>query len=287
MSEKLPEYVTDALEMINHPSTIIEPPRKTLARKTGEGFEERDEPAWIKFSTAFKTEMPSISSNALKVWIYIALSVNYKGEAFPSIKTIANGVGLSHVTVLSDIKELENGGLLTVRRGEKRHNIYEITDDYVKIGRGEPVKNLYQSETVSKENAPIGIDSDKTSKDVFTLTRDNKIQQEIIDSANKTVDAVLRAELSPKAIQDAIRTHFQLIHRWENKYERQWMQWAMEEGITPELIEVAARRWKFDKTFNWQQPSLKKIQEHWLALISESQPPDDTPAPIVGARNYP
>lgn len=155
MSEDRPQYLTDALEMIgNQPATVIEPPRQIFERKPSGEFEEVSSPAWIKFSTAFKPELKKIDGNALKIWVFIALSVNYKGEAFPAIQTIAWAVDLSHTTVIAHLRELEKLGLLAVRRGEKRHNIYEISDDYVKVGRGEPVKNLESSFHTIPENDP-------------------------------------------------------------------------------------------------------------------------------------
>lgn len=90
--------------------------------------------------------------------------------------------------------------------------------------------------------------------------------ESIISSANRTVDGILRATLSPKSIQDAIRDYFRLTPRWEGKYEREWMQWAMEEKVTPEQIRGASELWRSDKRFNWSIPTLKGIHEHWLEL---------------------
>lgn len=159
MSEEPGKYITqdltDALEMMgkgyNEPATVIEPPRKTLRRKKGEDFEEHESPAWIKFSTAFKDELPEIGGNALKVWIYIALSVNYHGEAFPGIMTIAKGIGLSHPTVIDAIHELEALNMLTVRRENRKANIYSISNEYVAVGRTQLVKKFAQSEGTMKE----------------------------------------------------------------------------------------------------------------------------------------
>lgn len=180
MSEEPGTYRTDAddaLEMLGKgyhdgPSTVIEPPRKTLRRKKGEDFEEHESPAWIKFSTAFKDELPDIGGNALKVWIYIALSVNYRGEAFPGIMTIAKGIGLSHPTVLDAIRDLEALQILTVRRGEKRHNIYAISDDYVAIGKGQSVKKVAWSE------GDDSTDHERKSSNHETRVSSNKKEQE-------------------------------------------------------------------------------------------------------------
>jgi DNA-binding transcriptional regulator GbsR (MarR family) len=204
MSEDNAEYVTDASIMLGagYASVKIEPPRKVLERSGRGEFTEVDNPAWIKFSTAFKYELPDIDGNALKVWIYIALSVNYKGEAFPAIQTIAKSIGLSHTTVIAHIKNLEAMGLLTVKRGERRVNIYNIADDYVKIGRGEPVKKLDSSPQTSTDIVPTSKENSPTSKASFTLTRRTRINkkdfllskdeiQDVIKSANLAVDKML------------------------------------------------------------------------------------------------
>ena len=73
--------------------------------------------------------------------------------------------------------------------------------------------------------------------------------------------------LSPKAIQDAVAQFFKFTPNWEgNKFNRQWMQWAMDNNATPAQIEHAAKIYGSDKRFNWQHPNLKTIQENWLVL---------------------
>jgi len=78
------------------------------------------------------------------------------------------------------------------------------------------------------------------------------------------VDGIIKYALGPKDIQRAISKFFYLTPNWEgNKFNRQWMQWAIQEGVTPEQIETAARVWQ--TKFNIP-PNLKMIQEHWLSL---------------------
>lgn len=81
------------------------------------------------------------------------------------------------------------------------------------------------------------------------------------------LDGIIETQLKPKAIQDAIRTHFKLTPNWEMKSNRQFMQWAIQECVTPDQIKAAATLWGKDKRFNWAHPNLKGIQEHWLQLI--------------------
>lgn len=88
------------------------------------------------------------------------------------------------------------------------------------------------------------------------------------------VDGLIAYVLHPKAIRDAMATHFWLTPNWETKESRQFMEWANDEQITPEQIKKAAELWKSDKKFNWQHPSLKLVREHWLALTEVSTSPD-------------
>jgi len=98
------------------------------------------------------------------------------------------------------------------------------------------------------------------------------VPQSVTDSANKEVDYILKISLSPKAIQDAVAQFFLLTPNWQgNKFNREWTQWAVENGVTPAQIEYASKIWNSDKRFNWQQKSLKGIQEHWLELRGGKQ----------------
>ena len=272
MTEQPPEYVTDALEVIgSQPSVEIEHPRKIVTRKVrGEFFEETTTPAWVKFSTAFKDELSEIDGNALKVWIYIALSVDYKGEAFPAIQTIAQNIGLSHTTVIQHIKALEKIGLLAVRRKERRWNIYEITDDYVKIGKGEPVQKLESSRTTTKEIVPITKENDATTKASLTLTRSNKKKQDIKPPSRS------------KLIQDAMLLHFGLTVSPSWKAHLAWLKWAVEVvDMTPETIKYAAETWETDEDLNWKgkrmKPALSVLQTEW-ARIMDGYDPNQNPS---------
>ena len=81
------------------------------------------------------------------------------------------------------------------------------------------------------------------------------------------LDGILKYQLKPKAIQDSIKENFKLTPNWETKFNRQFLQWAIQEQITCEQIKHAAQVWGSDKKFNWAYPNLKGIQEQWLQLI--------------------
>lgn len=139
---------TEALEMLGkgyrpEPSIEIEPPRRVIHRVGGR-LEEVEKAAFVKLSTAFKDELPEIDGNALKVWVYLALSVNRNtGKANPGVRTIAAGTGLAPNTVTDAVERLEALGLLDVNRGEKRYNIYE------------PVAYVSASQTDPKESKSV------------------------------------------------------------------------------------------------------------------------------------
>ena len=256
MSEKKAEYkvdqsitqdLDDAIEMLGkgYPSVTIEPPRKLMEKR--KDFEEVSRPAWIKFSTAFKLEMKNIKPNALKVWIYIALSVNYSGVAFPGIRTIADNIGVSHQTVLTAIKELEDLGLLSVKRGEARHNFYQLSDDFVTIGRGtEPVQKLDQSNL----EAPIGLndtpdessglDSNKKEQDINKKDISSKEKPDLLDgilfyagqAVEQQIDVIEDVlNLLEKGLRRNIprQPDWQSLAKWIIKQDNlsEWITWYM------------------------------------------------------------
>jgi DnaD/phage-associated family protein len=84
-------------------------------------------PVFVKISTSLKNSLPSMDANALKVWLYLAFSLNRDTEqAHPGIRAIAKGCGLAPNTVTAAVKRLEAQGLLLVNREKRKCNIYEI-----------------------------------------------------------------------------------------------------------------------------------------------------------------
>jgi DnaD/phage-associated family protein len=128
-NEQAPDYIKDALEMSGsgyETAVEIESPRTVIQRRNGRNH-EIERAAFVKISTAFKPEMKDIDEIALKVWLYIALSVNRNsGKAHPGLRTIAEECKFAVNTVRAAIDRLENKYfLLTVHRNEKTYNIYE------------------------------------------------------------------------------------------------------------------------------------------------------------------
>jgi hypothetical protein len=90
------------------------------------------------------------------------------------------------------------------------------------------------------------------------------------------VDLFLDTQYHPAQLQQALADHFKLTPNWEAKYNRQFMEWAVDEKITPEQVRAAADLWRSDKRFNWQVPTLRGIQEHWLDLRGKPKKPIST-----------
>lgn len=270
MSEQVPEYLNDVMEMMGRgyeqPTVVIEPPRTIITRQNGR-MVEVEEPAWVKFSTDFKTELKTLDEYSLKVFLYIGLSVNWKtGTAWPGLRKIATDTGMDKDTAAKAVANLEKLEFLTIQKREGDSNIYKPVR-YISIGTVPP-----EGTPPSDESGELSLQTPELSHEspVKMHNKNNKKEQDIISSANKEVDYILQITLSPKAIQDAIRDHFRLTPRWESKYERQWMQWAIDEAkVTPEQIKVASEVWRSDKRFNWSIPTLKGIHEHWLELTEK------------------
>lgn len=117
----------------DEPSVVIERPRTIAERQANGEFVERTIPVFVKFSTSFKAELKNITGSELRVWTYIALSIDEKGTAFPGIRTIADALDISHQTVITAIEGLEKKNLLHVVREGRKHNIYQPSDEYVAI----------------------------------------------------------------------------------------------------------------------------------------------------------
>jgi len=146
MTEPKGDYVTqeevaDAAEMLgagyDHPTMIVEAPRKITVRKNGRNVEQ-EIPAWVKFSTEFKTELADLSEYSLKVFIYIGLSVNFDtGVAYPGIRKIAKDTKMDKDTVSKAVADLEEKGFLTIQKRDGNSNIYKPVR-FITIGRGVP-----------------------------------------------------------------------------------------------------------------------------------------------------
>lgn len=214
--EEQADYVTEAMDLLNgEPAAIIEQPRSRLVLRDGLG--EEWTVAWVKMSTAFKPHIKELRGSPLAVWLYLCLSINKQGVAYPGIRTIAEDTGYSHQGVLDAITILEEKGYLKVRRGERKFNLYE--PEFAAIGRvNEPSAsvNLVDSTDLTGQLLPAdessfsadessGVDLNKRNKKKqdITLTIENAIAtgQPITDKAFKQEQARTTA---PKQFENAL-----------------------------------------------------------------------------------
>lgn len=264
-------YIEDAVEMLGkgYESVRIEPERSVIRRVNGK-MEAYDIPAFVKISTSFKSEMAAISGDALKVWLFIALSINRNtGKANPGLRTISENVKLAVNTVRKCLQELESLNLLTVDRQSRKYNIYE-TPEYVSANRSEPTVSSRDTvtETVSNFQETVSNSVETVSPSVILNQKNQNNQKQ---PKGDLVDLEL-SKLPAISIRKAISDYFKLNVNWDTKTSRQWMEWATQEGITAEQIERAADTWRMDKQFNWQVPTLKGIFEKWQMLMEAGKP---------------
>lgn len=186
------ENDADGIAMIGEgyePSVIIEQAQTVLQRRNGK-LEAIDRAAFVKISTAFKSELSAISGDALKVWLFIVLSINRKTDvANPGLRTISKAVNLAVNTVQKCLFELERAGLLTVYRGEKRYNLYEVPE-YVSANRAEPTvsKRDTDLETVSNPDTSVSNSAETVSPSVILNQRNQRNQ---IGKRGDLVDGLL------------------------------------------------------------------------------------------------
>lgn len=154
--------VEEAFEMLGKgyeaPSVVVEPPRRRTERR-GKRMVQTEEAAFVKFSTEFKKELADLDAYALKVFIYIGLSINFEtGTAYPGVRKIATDTGMDKDTAGKAIKELEEKGFLKVWRKDGASNIYKPTS-YFAIGETVP-----HGRTVAKPSDFDAEPSDENAK---------------------------------------------------------------------------------------------------------------------------
>lgn len=209
-------------------------------------------------------ENPTLSWRAKGVLAYLlSRPDNWIVRLGDLVKRSPDGV----YAVRGAIKELKMAGHITRQVEREGGRIKQYVILVHEMPTSNLPTNLQQAEIPHAGNLTHNNnDSVNKNKDKDIALPQSK-NQEVKDKANKEVDYILKISLSPKAIQDAVAKFFLLTPNWEgNKFNRQWMAWAMQNDVTPAQIEYAANLWKSDKRFNWQQPGLKGIQEHWLEL---------------------
>ncbi len=182
------EEVDDAMEMLGRGYGSLEiHPQTTIIRRKGWEMVEEVVPAFVKISTGFKAELATIDGDALKVWLYIALSINRNTEqAHPGVRTIATACGMGQNKAIEKIKELESVGLLSVNREDRKYNIYEMPD-YVSANAKTASKAEAVDETASEKPQTASVNSqtafDPAASEV--LNQRNQIKPDIKSAFSK------------------------------------------------------------------------------------------------------
>jgi len=235
-AEKLAEegYITESVEMLqmgnDQPAAVIDPPR-TLKALRDSGLIEYRAWGWVKMSAKFIAHLKNLKGAKLAIWQCIALSIDEDGTCKTTIKQIGELTGYSHTEVIDSLKELEEMGYLAIDR-EGRGNIYQPV--FVARGGNNPqeslVKKLDSTSAHQLESSPARENSVSTFKRVkrVNIGNDSKSElQDIIDSANRTMDGLLSLSQAPgierQARIDAIlsvlaeRLHVRTTgRRWED-----------------------------------------------------------------------
>lgn len=249
MSENKPQYLTDALEMAG---IDLSAPKRTVQEMSG-------------FTPIFDVVADALGNVTASVhglaWRFCQME---DGVCKASLSTMGKLLNLDESTISRHMKMLVENGYFVDLTPDLRNRPHVYADTGKVVMRSRISARLADSKaTVAHSKATVA--ESGMSKDIKKESED---MATIVASANKTVDAILHGTLSPKAIRDAMAEHFKLTPNWEgNKFNRQWMEWAMENSVSPEQIKMAANKWRDDKQFNWQHPTLKAIQENWLRLM--------------------
>jgi DnaD/phage-associated family protein len=278
------EETQDAMEMLGkgyeHPSVVIEPPHVTMERRDN-AFKEVITPAFVKISTDFKDELATIDEVALKVWLYIALSVNrYSGKANPGLRTIAKGTGFAINTIQAALKRLETTyNLLTVDRESRKYNIYEplafvsanrntpslsvSADDTPQVGGDESVSN--DAESVSVEPESVSVLDESVSARVILNQRNQNNQKEpdAAFSSKESTQNVFKVyqnniAMLTSATADALEDD-------EKTYGPDWVCSAIQEAALSEVhslkyVEAILKRWKRD---GYKSTKTKQEAQAW------------------------
>jgi hypothetical protein len=298
MSEEPGIYNTDtadAMEMLgkgyDHPAVTIEPPSVAMELR-GREFREVEKPAFVKISTGFKVRLKEVDEIALKVWLFIALSVNrYSGRANPGLRTISEETGLAINTIRAAIERLEKKyDLLTVNREERRYNIYEPRA-FVSANRSEPVSpDDTDAQTVSVEGQSVSVEGQSVSARVI-LNQSNKSNQ-IGGNPKKKGDILdgmiaLSQEHRPELeMRERFEKALSLSPDWDRHAPRDsWERfdaWLVEKALAGQPIELWAKWWKADPFRAKRTIDLTpdKIRTGWLQAFVPHLSPQDEGEPM-------
>lgn len=230
-------------------------------------------------SAIFETEFRDLTdesgnvtkaSTAKLVLLALADHANDEGEgAYPGLTRMEKKTALSRQTIINTYDALLHNGIIYLAGVSKRNtNNYSINaKSFPKMQDGEAVllvKPLDQSNeltSTSQATLPVLV-KPLDPNHQLTINKTPMPKGDLVDLELSKLPAI--------SLRQAISEYFKLNVNWETKTARQWMEWAVQEGVTSAQIASAANTWRMDKQFNWQVPTLKGIFEKWQMLMDAS-----------------
>jgi len=290
MSEEQEEYKTEveeALTMLgvgydeSKPAVIIEKPRKDLALQES-GLSEYKVWGWVKKSAKFIFHVRRLRGAKLSIWEVVSLSIDENGESKLSLGDLVKLTGYSRSEVSESVKELEDMGYLSVQKEAGKKSIFKPS--FAARGENYPSDEPVQksdglTHPVSKDNHPSSFSNINSASSINRVKRVNTPKGDLVDLELSKLPAI--------SLRKAVSEYFKLNTNWDTKYNRQWMEWAVETGITAEQIARAANTWRMDKQFNWQVPTLKGIFEKWQLLMAAVPVVENTTSAKVDENGVP
>jgi hypothetical protein len=182
MSEEQADYTADAeeaMEMLGkgyEAAYEIHMPARVLT-DSEEGMREQQSGVWVKITASFREKhLKNLKGSRLGVWLCLALHINEKNDSHPSIETICKETGYSNREVIDCIRELETNGYLTVKRGEKRYNIYHVNFGAA-YGKG--------NDPTSEESSQVKFRAGNGEVSSIKTTRQSSLKEEPIKKNQK------------------------------------------------------------------------------------------------------
>lgn len=193
MTEEKKDYITEALDLLHGTTLEISSPEKVIERRDGK-LVEVERSAFVKIFTSFKRELKTISGDELKVWLYLALSINrFSKTANPGLRKIAEDTGLAVNTVRGIVERLEMSQLLDVEKADGKGNQYRPAD-YASVSKFDTVPP-----TVSKNDETVSI----LEPTVSTLRGENaqlELTRETRKSTPQTIKGIEAALFSDRPV---------------------------------------------------------------------------------------
>jgi len=230
MTEEKKDYITEAMDLLHGTTLEISSPEKVIERRDGK-LVEVERSAFVKIFTSFKRELKTISGDELKVWLYLALSINrFSKTANPGLRKIAEDTGLAVNTVRGIVERLEMSQLLDVEKADGKGNQYRPAD-YASVSKFDTVP-----QTVSKNEETVSILEPTVStlrgeNAQLELTRETRKDiDEIEKQANKKMDAYLEMMSNSPGIQreariNGILSYLGVTFR-RNTETKEWLSFA-------------------------------------------------------------